>query len=190
MNYFLILIILALGGGGYYEYTLLEQKSVADGQQITDLGTKVSTLQADNKTLTADNIKLAQGLKDDEAKITDLTKALADAKSAAAAAVAAAAAPPAPVTPPPPPTPPKPTNHLGTITTSDGKTYQNCQLIKVDADGIVVNDSDGITKLLYGKLPTDLEKRFGYDPLKPGNLTEEQVQALEQQRQADQVAGK
>jgi hypothetical protein len=182
MKYFLILIILGLCGGGYYEYTQLQTKISTDEQEIHALGTKVDASQLDNKTLTDDNVKLAASVKSDEDKITDLNKQLSDAKK-----TIAAIPPPAPVAPPPggvPSTPSKPTNNLGTITTSDGKTYQNCQLLKVDPDGIVVNDADGITKIVYEKLPADLEKRFGYDPLKPGNLTDDQVQALEKQRAA------
>jgi hypothetical protein len=83
-----------------------------------------------------------------------------------------------------------PTNTLGTITTLDGKTFQKCQLLKVDADGIVVNHSEGITKILYGLLPPELQKKFGYDPHQAAALTEAQIQFQEEQRKAAaQAAG-
>ena len=73
---------------------------------------------------------------------------------------------------------------MGTIATLDGKNYQNCKLLKVDADGITVDHTEGITKIAFGLLPPDLQKRFGYDPHQMTGLTATQVESLEAQRKA------
>ena len=86
-----------------------------------------------------------------------------------------------PAPPPPPPTSP---NDLGTIATLDGKTYQKCELLKVETDGITINHSAGIIKILYGLLPLDLQKKFGYDPHVTTALTPDQALSLENQRKA------
>ena len=188
MKYFLIVIILGLCGGGYYEYTEIQRvqqdKVAADQKQITDLSTKVDKLQSDNKALEDDKTQLTKGADDAQAKIADLTKqvqtaqdALADAKKQLLAAQAAAK-------PPSVAAPPRPTNNLGTITTLDGKTFQNCLLLKFEADGIVVNHSEGITKIMYGLLPPEMQQKFGYDPHQTTELTEQQVQVLEEKREA------
>jgi hypothetical protein len=185
MNYFLLLILLGVCGGGYYEYTVLQQNSIADQQQITDLGTKIDALKAENKKLDDDKTQLAKSATDAQTTIADLTKQIQDAKVALAQAKAQAVAP-SKATPPAatatPSTPPG--NNLGTITTLDGKTFKNCQLLKVDADGIVVNYPEGITKILFGLMPPDLQKRFGYDPHQAAALTAAQIEYQEEQRKA------
>jgi hypothetical protein len=189
MNYFLLVLIVGLCGGGYYEYTLLEQKSAADQQQITDLDGKVDALQSENKKLEDDKAQLTKSVADAQTETADLTKQVQEAQSALAKAQAQAqslqaatatsttattvAAAPSP-----------PSNNLGTITTLDGKTYQNCQLLKVQADSIVVNDADGITEIKFGLMSPDLQKRFGYDPHQAAALTEAQIEYQEEQRQA------
>ena len=193
MNYFLLVIILGLCGGGYYEYTILEQNSSADQQQITNLGAKIDALQSENKRLEDDKAQLTKSVADAQTETADLTKQVQEAQSALAKAQAqalqsATAATMAATTVAA--TPSRPSNNLGTIATLDGKTYQNCQLLKVQADGIVVNDADGITEIRFGLMPPDLQKRFGYDPHQAATLTDAQVQYQEEQRAAAaQAAG-
>jgi transposase-like protein len=185
MNYFLMMIIVALCGGGYYEYTDFQQKNAADQQQIHDLGSKVDKLQAANKALEDDKTRLTKSVNDAQTEVADLAKqiqaaqsTLAEAKQQAPQAPQAntSAAPTTAATPP--------TNDLGTITTLTGKTYQNCQLLKVKADGIVVSHSEGITEIVFGSLPPELQKKFGYDPHQALTLTEAQIQLQETQRKA------
>jgi hypothetical protein len=191
MNYFLLLVILGLGGGGYYEYTVLQQKSAADQQQISDQATKLESLQSENKEIEDDKAQLTKSVADAQAQMADLTKQLQAAQSALAeakeqaleAAKASQAATPTTVPAIPP------TNNLGTITTFDGKTFQSCQLLKVQADGIVVNYSGGITQISYGLMPPDLQKRFGYDPHQAAALTQAQIEFQEEQRKAAAQAG-
>jgi len=189
MNYFLILLILGLGGSGYYEYTLLQQRSAEDQRQIGDLGSKIGALhdlsskidalQSENKKLEDDEARLAKGVTDAQAEVADVTKqtqsALAEIKTETLQGPNAQN----PVKASPPNS-----NDLGTITTLDGKTFKNCQLLKVEADGIVVNHSAGIMKIMYGLMQPDMQKKFGYDPKQAAGLTEAQIQFQEQQRQA------
>jgi hypothetical protein len=85
---------------------------------------------------------------------------------------------------------PPPTNNLGTITTQDGRTFQNCRVIKVKTDGIVVSYSEGITEIKYALLPPDLQKKFGFDPRQAAALTQAQLQYQEEQKNAAaQAAG-
>jgi cell division protein FtsB len=181
MNYFLILLILGLGGGGYYEYTILEQKAAADQQQLTSLSGKIDGLQSENKKLEDDKTQLTKTVADDQAEMTKLSAQTQTVQSTLAEAKMQAAHPSKSATPA---VPTLPSNNLGTIVTLDGKTFRNCQLLKVEADGIVVNQSDGIIKISFGLMQPDLQKRFGYDPHQAAALTEDQVQFQEQQRQA------
>jgi uncharacterized phage infection (PIP) family protein YhgE len=189
MNYFLLLIILGLCGGGYFEYTLLQQKGVADQQQITDLSAKLDQLQTENKKLEDDEAQLTKSAADAKNQIADLTAQAQTAQSALADAKKQAATPPATPPPPAPAPPAAPNNNLGTITTLDGKTYQNCQLLKVEADGITFSYSEGITKVFFGLLPLNLQAKFGYDPHQAAALTAAQLQYQEDQRKAAAQAG-
>ena len=51
MNSFLLIVILALCGGSYYEYTVLNQAKLEDQQQITDLQAKVKAFRDANQQL-------------------------------------------------------------------------------------------------------------------------------------------
>jgi hypothetical protein len=201
MNYFLILlVVVGILGGGYYEYTSLQDESIDYQRKIAEQRDKLDYLEAKNKQYEDDKTLLTRAKWDEaQAKIADLTKQVqtvqaaldqekkneADAAAAAAAASAANSTNQAPVAPPPPP---PPSNKLGTIVTTDGKTYTNCVLMKVDPDGIVINDSDGITKVLYALMSPELQKRFDFDP-KQGPLTQEQVDILEIKRKASAQLG-
>jgi hypothetical protein len=188
MNYVFILIILGLCGGGYYEYTQLQATQqtelAADQQQITDRDAKIDALKTEEKQLTDDKTQLTKSVSDAQTQIADLTKQVQAAQAALVTAkaqtqkVTQAAAAQLVHSP----------NDLGTISTLGGQTYQTCKLLSVDADGIVVSNSNGITKILFGLLPPDLQKRFGYDPHQAAALTAAQIQYQEEQRKAaDQV---
>lgn len=186
MNYFLLFVILALCGGGYYEYTLQQESDVKYQRQTSNLANQVTKLQSDNAAIEDEKAKLSKNLADAQAKIADLTAQIAAAAEAAKAAKAAEAAAKAAATPSPSTNSSTPvfSNNLGMVTTLDGKTFQNCQLLRVEADGITFNHSSGITKVLFPLLSPALQKKLGYDPKNGTNLTAEQVQALEAQRKA------
>lgn len=158
MSYFLTLIIILLGVGGYFEYTIIQDKEATNNKKITELTSKVDELQDENKKLT------------EERKSLDDT--IASLKSGKPPVGTPAAVPHAL------------SNILGTIATTTGKTYQNCRLMKVETDGIVISHTEGIMKLSFGVISPDLQKRFGYDLKVSTSLSPEQVQADEQQRLA------
>jgi len=182
MNYFLMLVILAVCGGAYYEYTAQQEIILTDQQQISDLTNKTTSLQSENKKLTDDQTQIIENLADAQKKVANLTEQLKNAaKTGVVAPVSANPAPPVTYASLPGiPTP----NNLGTIITQDGRAFQNCQLLAVEADGITFNHTLGITKVLFPFLPHDLQKRFGYDFQKDVAQTKAEVQYQEEKRKA------
>jgi hypothetical protein len=194
MNWFLLLIILAMAGGGYYEYQTLHGQVTVDEIQLSDLKTKLQTA-SDAQQKSADAAKqLTASLADAQTKAADLDKQLQSEKTAlaaaqaqieaAAAAKAAASAPPAGATA----SPPAFTTKLGTLAALDGKTYTACQLLKVNTDSIVISNSDGVTQVMLNVLPAPTQKMLGFDA-KLGALSNDQVQLLEQKRQSAMASG-
>ena len=189
MNYFLILIMLGLCGGGYYEITANQKQIAGDQQQIADLQGKLDSITAADQKLEADNAQLKKSSTEAQTEVADLTQQVQTAQTALAEARQPAARVSAPSTPAAP-VAVAPSNNLGNLTTLDGKSYLNCMLLKVEPDGIVVNDSTGITQVPFGLMPPDLQKRFGFDSHVAPALTDDQVEALEAKRKAAaQVAG-
>jgi hypothetical protein len=178
MNNFLILVIILMGGAGIYEYTNLEQQlQRATAQELTGItgeSGKVENLQVEMRKRDAENAQLTKNLADAQVKITDLTqqlqeskKAMEDIRLAALATADAANNPNKDKNKPPAPPAPPPVIKLGTIATQDGKTYNNCILLKVEPDGITFSHSAGITKVMFPFLPLELQKRFGHHDQMP-----------------------
>ena len=185
MNYFLMLVILLLGGGGFYEYNLLNSRHEGDVQRLTDETTQVDSLKEQNTKLTADNAQLTKSASEAQAQLADLTKQAQDAQAALALEKQKEEAGKTPaVTSVTNPMPTPGTNDLGTIGTIDGKVYPNSQLMKVQAEGIVVSYTGGITQVAFGMMQPELQKRFGFDPKVALALTSDQVAVLEQKRRA------
>jgi beta-glucanase (GH16 family) len=65
-------------------------------------------------------------------------------------------------------------------TTTDGKSYHDVHVVKVDADAVTILDSDGGALVPLAALPADLQQHFHYDPAK--------AKAAAEQRQADDAA--
>jgi hypothetical protein len=63
---------------------------------------------------------------------------------------------------------------LGTITTTDGNVYLGAKLREVAPDGITIVDSDGGAKIAFEKLPPELQLKFGYDPQKAQEYSQDQ----------------
>lgn len=174
MNYFLVLIIIGMGFGGYYEYGLMQQ-------QQSDLDAKIVDLEAKNKQLEDDKAKLlAKGAGAPEPTIVPNSSG-GSLVTPGEFGPGGGAPLPGSAGPAPAPKATGPGNALGDIATTDGKTYQNCKLLKVDTDGIIISHADGILKLSYIILPGTLKSRFGASG---AMITPEQAQALDQQRQA------
>jgi hypothetical protein len=69
---------------------------------------------------------------------------------------------------------------MGTLTTLVGKTYQNCQLLKVGISDITISSDQGITQIPFTFLPPDWQKRMGYDPQKAEALKQAEIRYQEQ----------
>ena len=52
------------------------------------------------------------------------------------------------------------------FTTLDGDKYTNATVKKIEPDGIVVADTDGVRKLKFKNLPPETQQKFGYNPEK------------------------
>jgi hypothetical protein len=181
MNYFLALIILGLGCGGYYEYNILNAKNVGAEQRLTDLGIQLDTLKEQDTKLAADNAQLTRAANDAQTRTADLTKQLQDAQTALADEKQKTFQPPAVSAGSMPALTPD-GNNLGTVATLDGKAFANSELLRVQTDCIVVNYTGGITQIPYGIMPPDLQKRFG--PQLAVALTPDQVAVQEEKRKA------
>lgn len=188
MNYFLALVVLGLCGLVYYGGSLLQEQSETNQHQLCDLNGQIRTLQSTNTKTEDTERRLTAGMADLATQITAAKSAVAlikkrtvkatlPADSLLAAGRHLKAAKPKPKGPPL-------SNDLGTITTLDGRTFEDCHLIMVESSSIVFTHSDGIMDLPYPLMKSDLQKRFGYDPHQGPNLTDAQVQDLEQERQA------
>jgi hypothetical protein len=52
------------------------------------------------------------------------------------------------------------------ISTTKGKTYEDCRIFKVDPDGVMFSHRHGGAKILYSEMTSDSRNQFGYDPEK------------------------
>jgi hypothetical protein len=80
---------------------------------------------------------------------------------------------------------------LEQITTLEGKTYINCTITKVEPDGLRIMHDNGVGKLFFDNLPSELQIKYNYDPLKAQQFKAEvkQQQAkIVLQNQASQEA--
>ncbi len=184
MNYFLMLVILLLCGGGFYEYNIINSRHDGDVQRLADMSTQVDTFKAQNDKLTADNAQLTKNVAADQAQLSDLTAQMLDAQTALSQEKQKEAAEHPAVSAVPNPLPTPDTNTLGTIATVDGKVYPNSLLMKVQADCIVVSYSGGITQVAFTMMQPELQKRFGFDPKVAITLTPDQIAVQEQKRKA------
>jgi hypothetical protein len=171
MNYFLLLIILCMCGGFYYIHGQDQQQIVVLQKQVDDLSVKSAAVVAAQAR--------AQTTQPRAPVITIPAVAvlLPDTSRSAAIDTAAAAA-----------TTAQTANSLGTITTLDGKTYQDCKILKVEADGITFSHAEGITKVLFPMLRPEVQKQYGYDPQKAVAETAAQINYQQSTQQAASAA--
>jgi hypothetical protein len=183
MNYFLFLIVMALCGAGCVGYILLKETSDAEAQQLAGFRGTLESFQTKDKNFREDDAQFSTQLKAVRVKTVGLTKQIQALREIAEGKAKSSqipltirltkAAKPKPRS-----------NDLGTVTTTDGNTYQDCHLIKVEEDCIVVTYPDGIVEIYYRVMPPALQKRFGFDPRKGQALTDDQVETEEEERQA------
>ncbi len=79
---------------------------------------------------------------------------------------------------------PAPSDPLRTITTSFGRSYQNCRVCQVDPDGVIIAHQKGIVKVLFGELPEPLRGKLGYDAQKATDYAKDQA---EKKRRAQEL---
>jgi hypothetical protein len=97
------------------------------------------------------------------------------APTAQSVPVASAPTPVAAVTPPPTPAPPPvkawappdvmPAQPNWTWQTSDGQTYQNVVVTKIEPETVTITHSMGVAHISMSLLPPDIQKQLNYDPV-------------------------
>jgi len=73
---------------------------------------------------------------------------------------------------------------LEEITTLTGKTYRQCEIVKVYPDGVSFTHADGAAKVLFTDLSQEWRERLGYDPAKAVAYELEQAERREKQAEA------
>lgn len=59
------------------------------------------------------------------------------------------------------------------FTTTDGKKFEGVTVTRIEADGIVVTTDSGIAKLFFTNLPEDVQKKYGFDPVKAAQVQQQ-----------------
>jgi hypothetical protein len=167
MKFILWLLFLTLDGAAYYEYTWQQQTSAGFKQQMDDGQARIDAIEAENKKLAGQKNYLNQEVAYMATELSTMQGSTVEQKKVNELGVHA-----------------PDSSELGNITTLLGKTFQNCQLLKVESDGITVSYAQGITKILYAYLPPDWQKKFGYDPQKAVLVNEADIRFREQSQQA------
>lgn len=176
----LVVVLLGLGGGSYYQYQRGQKALLAAEQRISLLQARLNKLQVENLALHQAKEELTQNLRQAEASLAHQAAGPAAPRTGDMTPVES---PPASTTPPNP-SPDVPSNELGTIVTLDGHAFQNCHLLRVQVDAISIRHASGQARILFPFLPPDLQKRFGYDAHQAGQLSLTQVKYQEDLRKA------
>ena len=59
------------------------------------------------------------------------------------------------------------------FTTIEGKKYEGVTISRVEPDGLMIMTDSGIEKIAFGRLPADVQKRFGFDPNKAAQFQQQ-----------------
>ena len=74
------------------------------------------------------------------------------------------------------------------FTILDGDKYTNVTVRKIEPDGLVVADSDGVRKLKFKNLPSDVGTKYGYDSARASQYQAVLIaSAIAAQKQAEQI---
>jgi hypothetical protein len=166
MNYFLMIIIIGMAGFAYYQHNQDEQQVTSLQQQISDLQDKAKSTAATQTTAIVHPAPTPMPVVQVVAPEAH-SSAIDEAAHAATTAATSNS------------------NNLGSITTLDGRTFQNCKVLKVESDGVTFSHDEGITKILYPFLPPSLQKQFGYDPQQAAANADAEVRYASQQAAAE-----
>lgn len=76
------------------------------------------------------------------------------------------------------------------LSTSTGKTYRSCQILKVEIDGVSFRHSQGMAKVLFTDLNAKWRDHFGYDPEKVRAAAQQKREARAKAQEAAMVAAR
>jgi hypothetical protein len=78
--------------------------------------------------------------------------------------------------------------NYGSITTREGKTYFDCQVMRIYPDGVSFAHRNGAAKIAFADLPESLRAEFRYDPKVEAEYQKEQaaLRKAEEERQRKQ----
>jgi hypothetical protein len=190
MKLLLFLILVTVGEAAYFEYTVQQQTSGGFQHRIGGWQDELAALQGKNKQLTDTHDYLRKTISTTEIQIEMRTDQLRGIPGSNPAVVRVGHVDSAAWTPAAPAAPlPAVGENIGTVTTLSGQSFENCQLLKVEPDGITFNHTEGITKVLYRNLSLDLQKRFGVDPQSTAAAEAAKVRYQEQLQQAGATEG-
>lgn len=88
----------------------------------------------------------------------------------AVAPLAASAAPPS-------------AQHFDTLVTRSGRTFYDCQIVRVHPDGVAFTHRDGAAKIPFKDLPEKLRRDFKYDPKAEAEYQREQAALRKAQKE-------
>lgn len=74
------------------------------------------------------------------------------------------------------------------FTTTDGKKLEGVTVTRIEPDGIVVMTDSGIEKIVFTKLPEDVQKKYGFDPAKAAQFQQQRAGTAAMQRVRDAEA--
>jgi hypothetical protein len=168
MNYFLMIVIIGIAGFAYYQHNQDEEQVAALQQQVSDLQDKAKSNPVSNTANIQTAPRPAPALLPAVKVIAPETHSSAIDQAAHAATVAVATD----------------SNNLGNINTLDGRSFQNCKVLKVESDGVTFSHDEGITKILFPFLPPNIQKQFGYDPQKAAADADAEVRYAQQEAAA------
>ena len=99
-------------------------------------------------------------------------------------------APPPRVAATPAPKVPVVGSSVGDIKTIDGDIYPHATLSKIEPDAITIQHDAGISKILFARLPKEMQARYGYDPVRVAEAAKAAAAAAaeaQQQRQTERA---
>ena len=78
--------------------------------------------------------------------------------------------------------------NYGTITTRNGKSFYDCNIVRVHPDGVSFTHRDGAAKIAFKDLPASMRQEFRYNPQAAAQYQRAQaaVRKAEQQRRQQQ----
>jgi len=73
-----------------------------------------------------------------------------------------------------------------TLTTTTGRAYQQCRIVKMEPDGVSFRHANGAGKILFKDLTKELREHFDYDPVR-AQAHEEKLKADKAKERAEKV---